>query len=165
MEPTKSCVACCEPIAFKAKVCAHCHQRQDRVLQFLSSAFGGLLALFAVGGFFFYMAHRESHEFKDHAGSISVRSERVHAEAGSGAAYASCIGEVSNASPYGWRDIAVEARYFNLQNELIDTASERHERIHLPANGNVAIRVLDRAARSPSSYASCRLSIKNAASR
>jgi hypothetical protein len=123
------------------------------------------LVLLVLGGFFLYMAKRESHDFKDHAGAISIRAEQVHVETARDTAYASCIGEVTNDTPYGWRDIAVEARYFNAQNELIDTASERHDRIHLPANGSVAIRVLDRAARSAASYTSCKLAIKSAASR
>ena len=165
-ESLKPCVACCELIAAKAKVCPRCHQRQDRLIQFFSSAAGGALVLAAVAGGFFYMASREPPRFSEHASALTLRSEVVHAESeADGTVYASCVGEISNASAFGWRDVTVEARYFNSQGELVDAATDKQDGVYIPANGTAAVRVLDRAARSPSSYASCKLSLKNAVSR
>jgi cbb3-type cytochrome oxidase subunit 3 len=162
---TKLCLACKEAIHQDAKRCPHCHQPQDRLILFFSSGWGVALLTGCLVAFGAYSLYRSQQKFSDHVSSIGTSSFKLHLEGVGESAYASCIAVVSNETKVTWREVYAEAKYFNEKNEIVDTASERLRGVVLPAKGTAIVRVLERAAQSPSAYSRCELQIKDAESR
>ena len=161
---TKPCMACCEPIQVAAKRCPHCNQQQSRVTQFLNTG-GGAVVLLALLAFMIYQFHREKQEFKDYSSKLSTGPFTVHVEGDNEMAYASCLSIAKNDAPFGWRNLQVEARFFDASGQLIDITHQRLTGSFLPANGEAGFRALDRAARSAREYARCELRFLDAESR
>lgn len=157
---TKACIACCEQIQLGAKRCPHCNQLQSRVINFLNTG-GGLLLGLAVLAFFVYLLHRERQEFKDYASKLSAGPFTVHVEGTGETSYVSCLAIVKNDSPFGWRNLQVEARFFDARGHLIDVTHQLLNGSFLPANGEAGLRVLDRAARAAPEYSRCELRFIN----
>ena len=160
----KTCIACCEQIQLGAKRCPHCNQHQGRFTNFLNAG-GGVFVLLIVITFFIYQFHRERQEFKDYASKLSAGPFTVHVEGTNDFSYASCLAITKNNSPFGWRNLQVEARFFDAKGQLIDATHQRLNGSFLPANGEAGVRVLERAARSAPEYSRCELRFNDAESR
>jgi hypothetical protein len=161
---TKACKSCCEQIQLGAKRCPHCNQQQSRVINFLNMGGGALIGV-AVLAFFFYQFHRNNQELKDYASKLSTGPFTVHVQSTSETPYASCLAIARNDAPFGWRNLQVEARFFDASGNLIDVTHQRLNGSFIPANGEAGVRVLERAARSASEYSRCELRFIDAESR
>lgn len=119
----------------------------------------------AVLAFVAYQVHRETQEFKDYASKLSTGPFTVHVEGSSDVSYASCLAIVKNDAPFGWRNLQVEARFFDSKEQLVDVTHQRLNGSFLPAKGETGVRVLERAARSAPEYSRCELRITDGESR
>lgn len=77
----------------------------------------------------------------------------------------SVIGQIANSSDIDLDDIVIEARYYDANGELIDTATDSNYHAVLPAGGKIAFRVDTDAAAEESEYSSHEVTITSASAR
>jgi len=167
-ESTKVCPLCAETIKTAAKVCPHCRHWQKRwslqnpqigmTLWILVSVVA--LACF---GTFYDKAFGPKEQFATYRDEISVVSSQFsHRLSGSNLVIA-VVGTLTNRSDIGWKDVGVEAQFFDRSGKLIDTitvnAGDYHGVVILP-HGGAAFKIEGRAARPATDYETNTLKVR-----
>jgi hypothetical protein len=168
---TKPCRVCRELIAADAKRCSHCQAWQSPWASFWfggNAQSGGNMMLWAVvmvvlmWGLFRYFMFPSGEDFQGHRSDLSCASQSMTFTKDKDREYLAVVGTIRNASGVTWRELYVEARFFNAKGELIDTySSELRDVIVLP-HSDAAFRLTGYAARPRSEYSKVVLSITSA---
>jgi hypothetical protein len=165
MSQTKECIMCFSEIDARAKKCRYCNSFQAKYSNLENNpAIMALLFVFIVGTFGYiyydsiYLRGLKKEAQKDLIVSVSEVSEKVEA----GKLYVACMGTIKNPADFRFGDVELEARFFNSQNELIDTIAYSDEELTIPANGDVAFRVRGEAQKETGNYSVCKVNVLDA---
>ena len=142
---SKTCPLCCEPVRPGARKCPHCHHFLNKwVLAAYHPlvAISPLLLMFAVGCYLLARALHRGADFESFRSQVRVtRSELEFGELPPPAGQTvAVVGTIQNDSTIGWKDLVIEARFFDASHKLIDTRQKRDYVLSLPARGDCAFK-------------------------
>ncbi len=163
---TKPCGWCAEPIRAQAKACPYCRRLQPkwkvRSEWFALVPLLMLLSLFLGAGAWLRQIFGPGRDFEPFRGQILVENSNVHFGQGTNGNFISAIGTLRNASPYAWKEIQLEAQYYDSNGRLVDTRSEsRFGDTLLPGTTN-AFRIRGPADKPESAYVSHKVFVRSA---
>lgn len=102
---------------------------------------------------------RDFAEFRDQIGVVSSSMQFSKTEKG---AYVSVVGLLTNRSQFEWKEVQLEARYYDKDGKLIDTGIERnYEAVMLP-NSEAAFRIRTVADKPETAYANHKVFVRTA---
>jgi hypothetical protein len=158
--PTKVCSLCAETIQAAAKICPRCRYSQRKWSLFNPAGMAlwfvvGSTALIA-GAMYLDKVLRSNEQFAIHRDEISVVSSQfTHRMSGSNLMI-SVVGMLTNRSGIAWKDVGVEAQFFDNSGRLIDVISVNadYSSAHVPIlpHGETAFKVEGKAVRPESDY-------------
>jgi hypothetical protein len=167
-EQTKICPHCAETIKAAAKVCPHCRYCQKRwslqnpqigVTIWTLVAFGTMIGF----GAFFDKAFGPKQQFATYRDEISVVSSQFNQHLYGSNLWVTVVGIITNSSDVGWKDVGVEAQFFDKSGKLIDAitvnSDDYHSVVILP-HGTTAFKIEGKASRSASDYETNKLSVR-----
>lgn len=165
MSQTKECIMCFSEIDARAKKCRYCNSLQAKYSNIENNPLiMSLLLVFIVGMFGYiyydnvYLRGLKKESQKDLIVTVSEVSEKVEA----GKLYVACMGTIKNPANFRFSDVQLEARFYNGQNELIDTIAYTDEELSIPENGDVAFRVRGEAQKEAGNYSACKVNVIDA---
>ncbi len=167
-EQTKVCPHCAETIKVQAKVCPHCRYWQKRwsfrnpevsvtlsvVMMF------GLVAGFSI---FFDRMFGPKEDFAPYRDKVSVVSSQFSHRTNDNVLFNTVVGTITNRTEVAWKDVGVEAQFFDKAGKQIDAitvnTSDYHSVVVLP-HGEAAFKIEGKAARPESDYNSFKVTIR-----
>src|SRR6185503_14045664 len=78
------------------------------------------------------------------------------------ALYVTLVGTISNMSAYSWKEVELEAQYFDSSGKLIDTRSDLDFRATILPHGTRAFRIRAMAAQPESAYSEHKVFVRAA---
>jgi hypothetical protein len=99
--------------------------------------------------------YKDKLQFASHNMSFSKEKDRE---------FVNVVGTIKNGTNIVWRDVHVEARFFNEKNELVDTVSGNLRDVVIRPNSDSAFRVSGYATRPSQEYTRTLLTITSARS-
>jgi len=165
MNETKECIMCFSEIDARAKKCRYCNSLQAKYSNLENNpAIISLLFVFIVGmcGYIYYeniylMALKKEAQ-KDLIVTVSEVSEKEEA----GKLYVACMGTIKNPVDFRFSNVELEARFFNSNNDLIDSIVHSDEELTIPAKGDIAFRVRGEAQKEQGDYSVCKVKVLDA---
>lgn len=149
-EETKICKMCYKEISSKAKKCPYCQHWQNKwSLITFHPLFGMIpvmvvfIALIALLGKSFKSTFAEGEPFSQHAASLSINETQMVFgvnECEHKSATVAILGKIRNESNISWKDIKLEARFFDKEGKMIDTTQDQ-KYITVPSNGESAFKL------------------------
>ncbi len=94
--------------------------------------------------------------------SLSIADSKINYTTYDGYNSISCIGTIENHSNVKWLYPVIEVQFFNSNNELIDTITDRQYNMVVPANDSVAFRLDGQPDKAKSEYVSHQVRITSA---
>ncbi len=161
---TKSCSLCAEPIRIDAKKCFHCMSIQGKLAGLNYDVRYQMTLVILVMALLLWLFFRSVPDVATYRNKIEFRNLQTHAEEKKDGEYVSCIGDISNKSPENWRDLLIEARFYNSKNILIDTFTSANIKSYLRTDEVIKLRIRDKADRPLNEYSRCELYIQDAQS-
>jgi len=170
---SKICPLCAETIKAAAKVCPHCRtwqkkwsfQNPQTTQSIAAICWVILISVGVIGvGFFFDNLIGNKRDFAPYQNQIAVvNSERSFRIAYSNLTV-SVVGVVTNQSDFSWKNVALEAQFFNKAGQLIDViqADGDYRGITVISHNEAAFRIEAKAAKPESEYASQQVFIRSA---
>jgi len=168
---TKACRICREMMAADAKRCPRCQAWQSSWATFW---FGGntysfaqqivwiVVMLVVMWASFRLFLFPSGKDFQQHRNDLAFASQSMTFKQEKDREFFAVVGTIRNASDTMWRDLSVEARFYNSKGELIDTYStELRDVIVLPRT-DAAFRLTGYTARPGSEYSKVTLTITSA---
>lgn len=155
------CPSCLEPVRAGAKKCPHCHEW----LRWKSGlALNIVLMVAMLGGLLFWARYQDGQRrgvesFAAHRDRIVVSESRLHVSRSGPRTYVSTVGKIRNDSEFAWKDLYLEARYFNDSGELIDADGSEQSGLELLPGAEFAFRLRAVADKPESEYARHELAI------
>jgi hypothetical protein len=159
-EQTKICPLCAETIKAAAKVCPHCRHWQKKWSlqnpQVGVTLWGSLaLAVWCCFGIFLDKMVGPKEQFATYRNEISVvNSESSQRMSGSNL-WITVVGTLTNHSDLGWKDVGVEAKFFDKSGKMIDAitvnANDYHGVVILP-HGESAFKIEGKASHPVADY-------------
>jgi len=142
-----------------AKVCPHCrHWQKKWSLQNPNVAVGlwtliCLVVLSCLGAFFEKMNGLKE-QFADYRNEIVVLTSDMSTRASGSNSYITVVGTLTNTSKIGWRNVSVEAQFFDRSGKLIDaiTADADYRGVTVLPHGSAAFKIETKAASPVSAY-------------
>lgn len=162
----KPCAWCAEPIRIPAKACPHCRRLQPKWKKFsdmmtllflvipMSLLFGGVVSLKEVFG--------SGRDFELFRSQIVVETSHMHFGQATNGNFVSVIGTLRNNSPYAWKEIQLEAQYYDKDGRMIDTRSESRFGDVLPSGATQAFRLRAPADKPEPAYVSHKVFVRSA---
>ena len=144
---------CYMEIPCKARKCPYCHQWQNKLSMItLHPAFGVALSGIFITVLFGFMAtmlegiFNKGESFSDHKDSMTpIQTEMKFGEQTkcSEGKYptVAVIGKIENKSDIYWKDVVIEAQFFNKQGKLIDTKQKEQYGFIVPAHGDSSFKL------------------------
>jgi len=161
------CPACAETIKVAAKVCPHCRHPQRWWSVYNPQAVATLwmavcvAALIALGVFFERMfGHtRNFNEYRDQI--AVVESKFSHRMSGTNLLI-TVVGVLTNRSDFTWKDVGIEAQFFDKQGGLIDVVSRvgDYGGVTLPLHADAGFKIEGKAAHPESDYGSHKVFVR-----
>jgi hypothetical protein len=163
----KVCPHCAETIKPAAKVCPHCRYWQKTWSLYnakLLGVFGlAVLAVYSViMGVFFDSMFEKGHDFAEHRNQIRVVTSTMNFSQTDKEPYITTVGLLTNSSEFAWKEVHLEAQYFDDNGKLIDTGIERNFEVVVMPHAEVAFRIRTLADKPESSYVSHKIFVRTA---
>ena len=167
-EPTKVCPHCAEAIKAAATVCPHCRYWQKKwSLQNpqVAVTLWALLAIavWSVFGFFIGKMFGPKEDFAAYRNEMSVANSQFSQRIYNSNLWNTVVGTLTNHSDIGWKDVGVEAQFFDKSGKMIDTltvnANDYRGVVILP-HGEAAFKIEGRAARPATDYGTNALRVR-----
>ena len=157
---------CAESINAAAKLCPHCRtdQRAGAILITFAPWFGIVFwLLIAAGvGIFFYRVLDQGQNFTSVRNQVTVGSSEMQFSDGERGRYITTIGVITNGSDCGWKEVQMEARYFNKQGKLVDVGAQWFSDLVVQPHSESAFRIRTLADQPDEAYASHQVVIRTA---
>jgi hypothetical protein len=113
-------------------------------------------------GYFFSRVFNRGEDFNSHRSQVRVeQSEMRIGNLGAGPTIA-VVGTIRNDSPVTWKDVSVEARFFDKSHKLIDTKQSPYGLYDLPANDSCPFKISLPREFPATDYDSCQVRILSA---
>jgi len=169
---TKVCPLCAETIKAAAKVCPHCRHPQSKwafANPKISSSLWAIagLTVWVIVGVFTYQGERKlfgpKEQFTDYHNQVTVVSSDFSFRVSGSNLWVTVVGTLTNRSEIGWKDLGVEAQFFDKSGRLIDaiaaSGSDYRDLVILP-HGEAAFKIETRAARPEGEYDTCKPTVR-----
>ena len=162
----KPCAWCAEPIRVPTKVCPYCRRLQPRwrfsTFVFAFTPLLILLVAFAWVAISLSRAFGRGEDFENHRAELVIVEPEMHFSRTTNGNFVSVVGQIRNDSAFGWKELQLEAQFYNASNRLIDTRSEiTYAQTIRPGETN-AFRVRGAADKPESSYVGYKVFIRGA---
>jgi hypothetical protein len=165
-EPTKVCPHCAETIKAAAVVCPHCRYWQKKWSLYNPKVLGALglilMTAYIVGvGIFTDTVFGPKEQFAVYRNEITVvSSQPSHRISTSGCdsnvnVYVTVVGTLTNHSNVSWKDVGVEAQFFDKAGKLFDAITvnaDEYRSVTILPHGEAAFKIEGKAARPGSDY-------------
>jgi hypothetical protein len=167
-EQTKICPLCAEVIKTAAKVCPHCRHWQRKwslanpyFAVTLYSVIWMVILGYAVA--FFDKAFGPKQEFSMYRNEISVVSSQFSQRTCGSNLFLTVVGTLTNHSNVGWKDVGVEAQFFNKSGTLIDAIpvnADDYRGVTLLPHGEAAFKIEGKASHPATDYVTNKLQVR-----
>src|ERR1051325_6789733 len=163
----KVCPLCAETIKAAAKLCPHCRHWQYRfslqnpqvaVTIWIALCIAGLVCALA----FVEKLFGPKQDFAEYQDQITiVSSEFSHRMAGSNL-MVTVVGIMTNQSNVSWKDVGLEARFFDNEGRLLDAVVQTgdYHGVSILRHSEEAFRIEGKATRSQASYISHKVTVR-----
>lgn len=146
---SKMCKMCCEEIAAAAKKCPYCHHWQywASLITFhplfsLVFLIPMMILFIAFMVWFQNALFYKGEPFRDHADQITVIKSTMEFGQDQSGPTVAVVGVLKNPSPIDWKDVRLQAEFFDAKGTLIDASQQDEYRSpRLPANQEVGFKV------------------------
>ena len=164
--PQKQCPFCAETIPSAAKICPRCR----RWLTWCSLRhpfifFGLHVVLYCYLGFLFLTKFQNAFNptpyYTEYHHSLQLLESRMNWVNGENGARIYVTGILTNQSPFAWKDIELECRFYNTNGTMIDAANARAF-LTIQANDDSAFRAPVTPIHSTNEYASFKVFVSTA---
>lgn len=170
-EETKFCKMCYKEISSKAKKCPYCQHWQNKwsMITFhpLFTMIPGMIVfivIFALLGKMFQTTFSEGEPFSQYTALLSIiETQMVFGvnECEHKSATVAILGKIRNESTIAWKDIKLEAIFFDKEGKMIDT-TQRETTSTVPTNGESAFKISFRREFPQENYNSFKIRIISA---
>jgi hypothetical protein len=168
-EQTNVCPHCAETIKAAAKVCPHCRYWQKKwslyspiTIMVLGAV---LMTIYCIGaGMFVEQMLGPKRDFAEFRDQIDVVNSQVSHRLWSSNLYVVVVGLATNRGEYGWKNVAIEAQFFDQSGKLIDaiTADADYRGFTILPHGEAAFKLEGKVAKPQSEYVSHKVSVRTA---
>ena len=164
---SKPCGWCAEPIRVAARVCPYCRRLQPKwtriteLLMVMLPLFGFALLCF-IGALWLKQLFSPGRDFEPFRDQIVVERSAMHFGQSTNGNFVSAIGTLRNSSPYAWKEIQLEAQYYDKDGRMIDTRSESRFGDVLPSGATQSFRLRAPADKPEPSYVSHKVFVRSA---
>ena len=163
---SKPCGWCAEPIRAAARVCPYCRRLQPKWkrlgdwMAFIPLLF--LVLLFVGGSIWIGRVFSPGREFEPFRDQIVIEGSAMHFGQMTNGNFVSAIGTLRNNSPYAWKQIRLEAQYYDKDGRLIDTRTESRYGDVLPPGATQGFRLRAPADKPQSAYTTHKVFVRSA---
>ena len=170
MADTKICPACGEEIKAIAKKCPHCLTWQSKWKIDQSNPkyqlFWVAVIIFFLGFSFYFKStvadKFNTSNFNENRQLLTIKNSKMDYVVRECGGFISILGTITNNSPVAWENIYFEARFYNSNNELIDSISDNDYNLVALANSDSTFVIDGKAHKSKNEYDHYDLIIKKA---
>jgi len=164
---TKVCPHCAETIKLAAKVCPRCRFCQKAWSLYNPKIITAAVLILITGysvimGFVLDSITGQGRDFAEYRDQIRVVTSSMSFNPTTTNAYVTTVGLLTNSSEFSWKEIQLEAQYFDASGKLIDTGLNRYFETEMLPHGEAAFRIRTAADKSDSSYASHKVFVRYA---
>jgi len=168
IDQTKVCPHCAETIKAAAKVCPHCRYWQNpwslQNPQILVTIYGIIwIAILGCLATFFEKAFGPKEEFATYRNEIGVIQSDFSTRVSGSNLWITVVGTLTNQSNIGWKDIGVEAQFFDRSGKLIDAItvnSSDYRTVTILPHGEAAFRIERTASHPANDYITNKLTVR-----
>ena len=164
---TKICPHCDETIRAAAKVCPHCRYWQKKWSLYNPKVLTVLGVVVMTGyfigiGIFMDQLLGPKHDFAKFRDQIVVVNSQVSHRMWNSNLWVTVVGIVTNRSEFGWKNVGIEAQFFDRSDKLIDTiaADADYRGFAVLPYGEAAFKIEGKATKLQSEYASHKVFIR-----
>jgi hypothetical protein len=163
----KACPMCAETIKAAAKVCPHCRYWQKK-WSLQNPQVGVTLWILVCSGllacvvFFFEKILGPKEQFTTYRHEIAVLDSQFSSRISGSNLLVTVLGTLTNRSRIGWKNVGVEAQFFDKSGRLIDaiTADADYRGVTILPHGDAAFKIEGKAARRESDYSTHRAFVR-----
>jgi hypothetical protein len=164
---TKVCPHCAETIKAAAKVCPHCRFCQKTWSLYNPKIIAASVLILITGysvvmGILLNSITGEGRDFAEYRDQIRVVTSSMNFSQTSTNAYITSVGLLTNSSEFTWKEVQLEAQYFDASGKLTDTGMNRNFDTEMLPHGEAAFRIRTVADKLESSYASHKVFVRYA---
>jgi hypothetical protein len=164
---TKVCPHCAETIKAAARVCPNCRYWQKKWSLYNPKIITALGLVVMTGyfigiGIFMDQLFGSKHDFAEFRDQIVVVSSQVNHRTWSSNLWVTVVGVATNRSECSWKNVGVEAQFFDKSGNMIDaiTADTEYRGFAILPHGEAAFKIEGKATRPPSEYASHKVFVR-----
>ena len=167
-ESTKVCPLCAETIKATAKVCPHCRHWQTKWSlqnpQIVLALYSLVMFAFVIGaGTFYEKAFGPKEQFATYRSEIGVVNSQFSQRTSGSNLWITVVGTLTNLSNVGWKDVGVEAQFFDKSGKLIDAITvdaDSYRAVTILPHGEAAFKIEGRASHPAADYETNKLSVR-----
>jgi hypothetical protein len=167
-EQIKICPLCAESIKSAAKVCPHCRHWQKRwSLQNpqIGITLWTLVSIACLIGFgtLYDRAFGPKEQFATYRNEIGVVDSQFSQRISRSNLWITVVGTLTNYSDVGWKDVGVEAQFFDKSGKLIDAITvnaDDYRGVTVLPHGEAAFKVEGRASHPAADYETNKLNVR-----
>ncbi len=147
MEDTKECKSCGEEIKSKASKCPHCQTPQSKWAYDRTNIKHVFISMFIIFGLTAYIFNNAfsgllfPKDFNEYNELIKIQNTTISFKEKACGKTITVIGEIINNSTSKWTDIYFEARFYDKENKLIDTISDKTYDLMLTNNSTSTFKI------------------------
>ena len=148
---SKTCGICCMEIPVGARKCPYCRHWQYRLTQIVAHPFFGIALVVVIfvpliAVYFMLMSNLFSRGelLRDYADQITIVESKLEfgfEEDEQKHPTVAIVGKVKNSSNVDWKDVRLQAEFFNSKGDLIDAGQEQYRSPFLPANQEIGFKI------------------------